>query len=203
MLLKAVWNDLYHGNSASGTRCCDSVAKFSRFVLLLATYIAKQWKWNLLFCFHGKNGYVKSAQCYVRRMLPVLFLRLTITLYRRYAVHAYRFGLKVYHTCVYKCSWTVVWQFAYITGPSVLFSVSSRFPRKMFWNQWFHTVHLKPFKFISDIIVPNQFPTRTAIFKLRKYFICSSLIWVFAQRRSVVAYRSSGIAWNLLCESLI
>jgi len=42
VLLQTVRNILYHEDSPKGIRCCDTVAKFSGFALLLATYVAKQ-----------------------------------------------------------------------------------------------------------------------------------------------------------------
>ena len=76
----------------------------------------------------------------------------------------------------------------------IVYSVSSGFPRNTFWNQWFHIVRLKAFKSISDRIVPNQFPFSTAVFKLHEYLMSSSVLWVFTQRRLVVAYRRFGTA---------
>ena len=70
---------------------------------------------------------------------------------------------------------------------SILFSVSSRFPRNTFGNQWFHTVYLKLFKSISDRIVPSQFPFSTAVFKLHEYLMslgfCDRASWANCEER--------------------
>ena len=68
---------------------------------------------KLALSFPWQEWLCEIPQCCGRLMLPILFLRLTITMYRRFIVHVYRFGLKMYHACVYNWSWTffftIVW----------------------------------------------------------------------------------------------
>jgi hypothetical protein len=149
LLLTAVQNILYLYDKAKGTRCYDSVATINGLLLLLPT--------------NGTRYFVSMTRmaARTRRNITLNVLCLSCFLYWRPECIGYSFFtsvgsvLKMYQEFVYNWSWTFVWEIMYITNSCILFSISSRVPRKTFWNQWFHPVHLKLFKSASDRSGPN------------------------------------------------